>query len=82
VTTQWLTQVKKENQIVEPPDELDGAKVIRWAWSGITPFGHLPIAGTDTDDDSCDSIEIFGLAICQYEERRSPQQWLKTYGVV
>jgi hypothetical protein len=59
--------VKEENQIVEPPDELDGAKVIRWAWSGTAPFGHLPIVG-GTDNEASDSIDIFGLAICQYED--------------
>ena len=49
--------------MVEPPDELDGAKVIRWAWSGIKPFGYLPVIDGDLDNES---IEIFGLAICQY----------------
>jgi hypothetical protein len=53
------------NQIIEPPDELDGAKVITWAWSGDKPFGFIPM--TDSDD----SIEIFGLAICQYEDSGS-----------
>jgi hypothetical protein len=57
--------MKEENQIVEPPDQLDGAKVIKWAWSGIEPFGHLPVVNSDTDNDS---IEIFGLAICQYDD--------------
>jgi hypothetical protein len=60
--------MKEENQIVEPPDDLDGAKVIKWAWSGVEPFGHLPIVGSDTDNESRDSIEIFGLAICQYDD--------------
>jgi len=60
--------MKEENQIVEPPDELDGARVIRWAWSGVEPFGHLPIVGSDTDNVSSASVEIFGLAICQYDD--------------
>ena len=45
----------------EPPDELDGANVIAWAWSGDKPFGFMPYT------DSSDRIEIFGLAICKYE---------------
>ena len=49
----------------EPPDELDGAKVIKWAWSGNEPFGLLPITGSEKYNDS---IEIFGLAICQYND--------------
>ncbi|MFN8335603.1 MAG: hypothetical protein U0U09_10770 [Cyclobacteriaceae bacterium] len=53
------------NKIVEPPDELDGAKVVTWAWSGNKPFGFIPIA------DSNDSIEVFGLAICQYDDSYS-----------
>jgi hypothetical protein len=48
-------------QIVEPPDELDGAKVIKWAWSGNEPFGYINV-----DDGT--RIEIFGLAICQYDD--------------
>jgi hypothetical protein len=60
--------MKGENQIVEPPDNLDGAKVITWAWSGIKPFGHLQIVDNDTDNNSIDLIEIFGLAICQYDD--------------
>lgn len=40
--------------INEPADELDGAKVIKWAWSGDKPFGFVG------------EIEIYGLAICRY----------------
>ncbi len=39
----------------EPADELDGAKVIKWAWSGDRPFGLVG------------EIEIYGLAICRYD---------------
>ncbi|MBW8199759.1 hypothetical protein [Flagellimonas abyssi] len=53
---------KEVNQIIEPPDELDGAKVIKWAWSGDKSFGFIPTA------DSNDTIEIFGFAICQYDD--------------
>jgi hypothetical protein len=47
-----------------PPDELDSAKVIKWEWSGNEPFGHLSLVGSDSANDS---IEILGLAICQYD---------------
>jgi hypothetical protein len=46
---------------MQPPSFLDHAKVLRWAWSGNTPFGVVPISDTNS------SIEIYGLAICQYE---------------
>ena len=38
-----------------PPEEIDGAKVLFWAWSGSLPFGKVS------------GIEIYGLALCQYE---------------
>ncbi|MBK1835701.1 hypothetical protein [Roseibacillus ishigakijimensis] len=44
----------------EPPTEIDGARVIEWAWSGDQPFGEVPGA---------DSPEIFGLAIATYDDR-------------
>lgn len=43
-----------------PPNEIDGAKVLEWAWSGDKPFGFTPSTTPDQ------KIEIFGLAICQY----------------
>ena len=43
----------------KPPAYLDEAKVIKWAWSGETPFGFV---GEDA---------IFGLAICQYSDDNS-----------
>lgn len=46
----------------EPPDALDGAQVVKWAWSGNKPFGVMPLV----DDDR--EIEIYGLAICQYKD--------------
>ena len=42
----------------EPPSEIDGAKVIEWAWSGHQPFGEVPGAK---------SPEIYGLAIATYD---------------
>ena len=55
--------MKDYNQIIEPPDDLDGAKVIKWAWSGNKPFGLISIVDSDSE-----SIEIYGLAICQYSD--------------
>ncbi|WP_282628356.1 hypothetical protein [Empedobacter sedimenti] len=48
-----------------PPEYIDGAKVIKWAWSGQFPFGFVEnIAHTEAE-------QIFGLAICQYEKSKS-----------
>lgn len=44
---------------MRPPHEIDGAKVLEWAWSD-TPFGYL------RSEDGVISIAIHGLAICQY----------------
>ncbi len=44
-----------------PPTEIDGAKVIEWAWSGEKPFGVVLF------QDGTEASEIFGLAICKYE---------------
>lgn len=52
------------HKIIEPPDELDGAKVIKWAWSGDKPFGLIPMVDADSDEP----IEIYGLAICRYDD--------------
>jgi hypothetical protein len=40
---------------------IDGAKVIKWAWSGQKPFGYVG----NTDDPQRENV--YGLAICQYE---------------
>ncbi len=48
--------------IIEPPDLLDGAKVIKWAWSGQEPFGSVG------GEDDIESEEIYGLAICSYSD--------------
>ena len=45
----------------EPPTEIDGARVIEWAWSGDQPFGEVLGA---------DSPKIFGLAITTYDDRK------------
>lgn len=43
-----------------PPLQIDGAKVLEWAWSGSEPFGVVRYTSGDI------AAEIFGLAICQY----------------
>ncbi len=43
-----------------PPEEIDGAEVLWWAWSDPDPFFVMP-----TGSDSAD-INIHGLAICRY----------------
>lgn len=50
----------------KPPKEIDGAKVLLWAWSGEIPFGILRYAGREKDGQI--AAEIYGLAICQYEK--------------
>ena len=47
----------------EPPDFLDGAKVIKWTWAGQEPFGYVG------NEDDTEREEIYGLAICQYENK-------------
>ena len=47
---------------MKPPAYIDGARVIKWAWSGLEPFGYV---GTPDDPNK---EEVFGLAICQYEK--------------
>ncbi len=46
----------------KPLKEIDGAKVLYWAWSGTNPFGFLKYT------DGRIAYEIYGLAICQYEK--------------
>ncbi|WP_020412344.1 hypothetical protein [Microbulbifer variabilis] len=43
-----------------PPREIDGARVIEWAWSGSKPFGTVCFP------DGKVAAEIFGLALCKY----------------
>ena len=50
----------------KPPEEIDGAKVLEWAWSGSIPFGVLKYKGKEKDGQI--AFEIYGLAICQYEK--------------
>lgn len=44
---------------MQPPNKIDGARVIEWAWSGDDPFGEVP--GTVHP-------EIYGLAIATYDD--------------
>lgn len=46
---------------MEPPEYIDSAKVIKWAWSGLQPFGIV------SSEDGPEKEEIYGLAICKYE---------------
>ena len=46
---------------MKPPAYIDGAKVIKWAWSGTNPFGYVPVT------DSPERLEVYGFAICQYD---------------
>jgi hypothetical protein len=48
--------------MMEPPNYLDGAKVIKWTWSGPEPFGIIEILDSDEKE------EFFGLAICKYDD--------------
>lgn len=50
---------------MNPPANIDGAKVIRWAWSGPEPFGYVGSI------DNPERAEVYGLAICQYEKSGS-----------
>lgn len=47
---------KKRNQ---PPEEIDGARVIEWAWSGDLPFHEMPGGQLE---------QVFGLAIATYDD--------------
>ncbi len=49
-----------DTDIIAPPQELDGAKVIKWAWSGNKPFGYVG------NEDDTERESIYGLAICAY----------------
>lgn len=50
---------------MKPPVCIDGAKVIKWAWSGAKPFGYVGTIG------SPETEEVYGLAICIYEKNES-----------
>ncbi len=46
----------------KPPEIIDNAKVLFWAWSGEKPFGIVHY------EDGSIAAEIYGLAICQYND--------------
>jgi hypothetical protein len=46
---------------MKPPEFLDGARVLEWAWSGDQPFGYMK------DDTGQPVFAIHGQAICQYD---------------
>ncbi len=43
-----------------PPEKIDGAKVLLWAWADDAPFFVMPYS------NGSGGIDIRGLAICQY----------------
>ena len=45
---------------MKPPEYIDGARVLEWAWSEV-PFGEL------RHNDGSPAAAIHGLAVCQYE---------------
>jgi hypothetical protein len=47
--------------MVQPPEMIDGARVLFWADSGTTPFGTMYY----TDGQPC--CEVWGFAICRYD---------------
>ncbi len=50
-----------KNEIFEPPDELDGAKVILWAYNPIKPFFIMKYT------DGTVYKPVHGFAICRYK---------------
>ena len=46
----------------KPPREIDGARVLEWAWSGDKPFGQI------LTKSGVQATKIFGLAICRYSD--------------
>ena len=58
----YFIQPFPDTQIIEPPDFIDGARVIKWAWSGQEPFGYVG------DENDTEREVIYGLAICQYDD--------------
>ncbi len=44
--------------LLQPPQSLDGADVVQWAWSGNQPFFGLP--------SGMGELPIHGIAICRY----------------
>jgi len=45
---------------MKPPEYIDGARVVEWAWSDV-PFGEVQYT------DGGVAAAIHGLAICRYE---------------
>jgi hypothetical protein len=45
---------------MKPPDRIDGAVVLEWAWSDV-PFGEVCFP------DGTIAAVIHGIALCQYE---------------
>jgi len=45
---------------MQPPSQIDGARVLDWAWSDA-PFGMVP------SPEGQEGVAIHGLAVCQYD---------------
>jgi hypothetical protein len=54
--------LQDRSNITRPPSHLDGAKVLYWAWSDDQPFDY------DLTLACGDDVEIYGFAICTYED--------------
>lgn len=48
---------------MKPPNQIDGADVLEWAWSGDTPFGVIMYAKSNDV-----AVEVYGIAICKYPD--------------
>lgn len=46
---------------MKPPEYIEDAKVLHWAYSGSEAFGVIKYSNGNV------AAEIFGLAICQYD---------------
>lgn len=52
------------DNILEPPDEIDGAKVVWWAYDSKKPFFVMKFT------NGLDYKPIHGFALCQYKSSR------------
>ncbi len=53
--------ISPKNEDFEPPDELDGAEVILWAYNPVKPFFIMK------SSDGNEYKPIHGFAICSYK---------------
>lgn len=55
-----MIPIQSEGTVVEPPDELDGAEVILWAFNPLAPFFIMRYS------DGAAYKPIHGFAVCRY----------------